>query len=85
MFLLNRPARRPSYEGAAGHFGRAAALCRQAGFRHLTFRGDTDFTQTAHLDRWDQDGIHFVFGLDAQPNLVSSAERLPERDEDSAA
>lgn len=79
LFLVNRSASRPSYEGAAEYFDRAAELCRQAGFRHLTFRGDTDFTQTAHLDRWDQEGIHFVFGLDAQPNLVSIAERLPER------
>src|SRR5947209_6973564 len=74
LFILNRPASRPSYEGAAEYFDRAAELCRQAGFRHITFRGDTDFTQAAHLDRWDQDGIHFVFGLDAQPNLVSIAE-----------
>jgi hypothetical protein len=79
LFILNRPASRPSYEGAAQYFDRAAELCRRAGFRHLTFRGDTDFTQAAHLDRWDQDGIHFVFGLDAQPNLVSIAERLPQR------
>lgn len=79
LFILNRPASRPSYEGAAAYFDRAAALCREAGFRHIVFRGDTDFTQAAHLDRWDQEGIHFVFGLDAQPNLVSIAERLPER------
>jgi hypothetical protein len=79
LFLLNRSASRPSYEGAADYFDRAAALCWQAGFRRITFRGDTDFTQTAHLDRWDVQGIHFVFGLDAQPKLVSIAERLPER------
>jgi DDE family transposase len=79
LFLVNRPASRPSYEGAAEYFDRAAELCRRAGFRHLTFRGDTDFTQAAHLDRWDQQGLPFVFGLDAQPNLVSLAERLPER------
>jgi len=80
LFLVNRPASRPSYEGAAEYFDRAATLCRQAGFRQITFRGDTDFTQAAHLDRWDQeDGIHFVFGIDAQPNLVAIAERLPER------
>jgi hypothetical protein len=79
LFIVNRPASRPSYEGAAEYFDRAAALCRQAGFRHVTFRGDTDFTQAAHLDRWGQDGIRFVFGLDAQPNLVGIAERLPER------
>jgi len=79
LFIVNRPASRPSYEGAAAYFDRAAALCRQAGFRHISFRGDTDFTQAAHLDRWDAEGVRFVFGLDAQPNLVSMAQRLPER------
>jgi hypothetical protein len=42
-------------------------------------RGDTDFTQSTHLDRWDHSGIGFVFGLDAQPNLVARAQALPER------
>jgi len=78
LFILNRPASRPSYEGAADYFDRAAALCRQAGFRQISFRGDTDFTQTTHLDRWDADGVRFVFGVDAQPNLVGIAEQLPE-------
>jgi Transposase DDE domain group 1 len=78
LFILNRPASRPSYEGAADYFDRAATLCRQAGFRHISFRGDTDFTQAAHLDRWDADGIRFVFGFDAQPNLVDRAAQLPE-------
>jgi Transposase DDE domain group 1 len=79
LFLVNRPASRPSGEGAADYLDHAAALCRQAGFRKISFRGDTDFTQAAHLDRWDQQGIGFVFGIDAQPNLVALAERLPQR------
>jgi hypothetical protein len=79
LFLVNRPASRPSSEGAAEYLDRAAALCREAGFRQISFRGDTDFTQAAHLDRWDDAGIRFVFGLDAQPNLVAAAQRLPER------
>jgi hypothetical protein len=79
LFLVNRPASRPSGEGAAAYLDRAAALCRQAGFAKITFRGDTDFTQAAHLDRWDQQGLGFVFGIDAQPNLVARAEQLPER------
>jgi hypothetical protein len=79
LFIVNRPASRPSYEGAAAYFDRAAALCRRAGFRNISFRGDTDFTQAGHLDRWDADGVRFVFGLDAQPNLVRMARRLPER------
>jgi hypothetical protein len=77
LFLENRPGNRPSHEGAAGYLDRAAALCRQAGFREILFRGDTDFSQTAHLDRWDGGGIGFVFGIDAQPNLVALAEALP--------
>jgi hypothetical protein len=79
LFIVNRPASRPSYEGAAAYFDRATELCRQAGFRHISFRGDTDFTQARHLDRWDAQGVRFVFGLDAQPNLVRIAQRLPER------
>jgi Transposase DDE domain group 1 len=79
LFLLNRPASRPSYEGAADYFDRAATLCRQAGFRRILFRGDTDFTQAARLDGWDAQGVGFVFGLDAQPNLVARAKHLPER------
>ena len=79
LFLFNRSASRPSYEGAAAYFDRAATLCRQAGFRRITFRGDTDFTQAGHLDRWDAEGVRFVLGLDAQPNLVALAKHLPER------
>ena len=45
----------------------------------VPFRGDTDFTQTKHLDRWDDAGdIRFIFGIDASPNLVALAEQLPE-------
>jgi hypothetical protein len=79
LYIVNRPASRPSYEGAAAYLDRAAALCRQAGFRHISFRGDTDFTQAGHLDRWDAQGVRFVFGVDAQPNLVGMARRLPGR------
>ena len=78
LFVMNRPGNRPSPEGAAPYLDRAATLCRQAGFRKILFRGDTDFTQTAHLDRWDGDGIGFVFGIDAQANLVALAETLLE-------
>jgi Transposase DDE domain group 1 len=79
LFVVNRSGNRPSYEGAAAYFDKAADLCRGAGFRQILFRGDTDFTQAAHLDRWQQAGIGFVFGIDAQPNLVALAQGLPER------
>jgi Transposase DDE domain group 1 len=76
LLLYNRPASRPSHDGAADYLDQAAALCRRAGFRHITFRGDTDFSQTEHLDRWDNDGIDFVFGIDAMPKLVEKARDL---------
>jgi Transposase DDE domain group 1 len=76
LFLFNRPASRPSHEGAASYLDASATLCRQAGFVKITFRGDTDFSQTEHLDRWDNDAIDFVFGIDAMPNLVEEAKTL---------
>lgn len=79
LFLYNRSANRPSHEGAAAYFDKAASLCQQAGFRKVLFRGDTDFSQTAYLDGWDRAGIGFVFGLDAHATLQSMAAAVPER------
>ena len=76
LFLVNRSGNRPSAEGAAERFDQARALCRDAGFRRITFRGDTDFTQTQHLDRWDADGVRFVFGYDARANLIRAGRRV---------
>jgi hypothetical protein len=77
LFLENRSGNRPSSEGAAARFDQALALCRRAGFRWVTFRGDTDFSQTQHLDRWDdEDRVRFVFGFDAKQNLIERAEKL---------
>jgi Transposase DDE domain group 1 len=77
LFLVNRSGNRPSHEHAADYLDRAIALCRRGGFRKVTIRGDTDFTQTKHLDRWDANGVRFIFGADARANLIELAERLP--------
>lgn len=79
LYLVNRSGNRPSHEGAAERFDQAHVLCRRAGFRKITFRGDTDFSQTQHLDRWDDLGIRFVFGIDARPNLIEKADSRPRR------
>jgi len=76
--LVNRSGNRPSHEGAAAECDRAVALCRRAGFRKILLRGDTDFSQSAHLDRWDADHVTFHFGYDATPNLKDLAENLGE-------
>lgn len=79
LYLVNRSGNRPSHEGAAERLDQASALCRRAGFRRITFRGDTDFTQTKHLDAWDAQAIRFVFGCDARWNLIDRAETLPRK------
>ena len=78
LYIVNRSGNRPSHEQAAEYFDRAVTLCRRAGFRHIRLRGDTDFTQTAHLDRWHADGVTFVFGIDAMNALYSRVDELPE-------
>lgn len=77
LYVVNRSGNRPSHEQAAGYFDRAAALCRRAGFRRILLRGDTDFSQTEHLDRWDTQGVRFIFGIDATTPLYQIAESLP--------
>jgi len=74
LYLGLLGANRPSHEGALGYYDRAIALCRQAGFRQVRLRGDTDYALTAHFDRWDTDGVGFVFGFDARANLIEAAE-----------
>jgi hypothetical protein len=45
--------------------------------QHILLRGDTDFSQTAHLDRWDrQKDVQFLFGIDAGQKLKVLAELL---------
>jgi hypothetical protein len=78
LYLVNRSGNRPSHEGAGEWLDRAIGLCRRAGFKSILLRGDTDFTQTAKLDGWDEAGVGFIFGIDAMPNLVAMANELPE-------
>ena len=77
LFLVNRSGNRPSAEGAAERFDQARTLCHEAGFQRITFRGDTDFSQTQHLDRWDGEGVRFIFGYDASEGLIRRADALP--------
>ena len=76
LYLVNRSGNRPSHEQADIYLDKAAALCQRAGFQKVTFRGDTDFSQTKHLDRWDRAGHRFIFGIDARSNLKGLAEEL---------
>ena len=77
LFLVNRSGNRPSSEGAGERFDQAIDLAKRAGFRRIMLRGDTDFSLTRHLDRWDEDGVRFVFGFDAVAKLQALAMDLP--------
>jgi hypothetical protein len=77
--LVNRGGNRPSHEGAAEQFDQCLALCRAAGFQRMLLRGDTDFSQTAHIDRWHAQGdVRFVFGLDVTAGQHVDADDLPD-------
>jgi hypothetical protein len=78
LSLCNRSGNRPSHEQADTYLDKAFALCRRAGFARLYVRGDTDFSQTTHLDRWDRPGdLFFLFGIDAHATLKALADALP--------
>jgi hypothetical protein len=78
LFLLNRSGNRPSHEQADVYLDKAIDLCRLAGFRKVLLRGDTKFTQTKHLDRWDEAGdVHFIFGFEAHDSVKARADELP--------
>jgi hypothetical protein len=76
LFIVNRSGNRPSHEGAPAALDEAIALCRRGGYEDVLLRGDTDFTMTSHLDRWDEAGVRFVFGYDANRAFVDRAENI---------
>jgi hypothetical protein len=78
LFIVNRSGNRPSHEGAPEYFARAIALCRRAGWQDVLLRGDTDFSQTKYFDRWDADGVRFVFGYDASQPMMARADAVEE-------
>lgn len=76
LYLVNRPGNAVSHQGCVAWIERAIALVRPyAG--EITLRGDTDFTLSGELDRWDEQGLKFIFGLDAHAKVVALAEALP--------
>lgn len=76
LYLKNRPGNRPSHEGAVEYMDKAITLVRRGGFKKVRLRGDTDFSLTHNFDRWHNDGVEFVFGMDASPTLKGLADKL---------
>jgi hypothetical protein len=78
LYLVNRSGNCTSSDQAAAYLDRAIALCLTAGFLAILLRGDTDFSQTGYLDGWDDQGVRFIFGMNAMPNLIERADNLSE-------
>jgi hypothetical protein len=78
LYLVNRSGNAASHQDSVSWINRAVALVRPVAGR-ITLRGDTDFTHTAQLDGWDQDGLLFILGMDAHSKAVQLAEGLSER------
>ncbi len=77
LYLHNRPGNAASHSGSVQWIDRAAELVGQVAGT-VTIRGDTDFTHTAQLDRWEAAGRFFILGMDAHPKVVKLAEELPQ-------
>jgi len=75
LYLVNRPGNAASQSGSVAWIDRAVDWVMPVAGR-VTIRGDTDFSHTEQLDRWDAAGRKFILGMDAHPKLVQLAEAL---------
>ena len=76
LYLVNRPGNVVSHQDSVAWIDRAIGLV-QSHAGQVTIRGDTDFSHTTQLDRWDGQGVKFILGLDAHPKVVKLADALP--------
>ena len=75
LYLVNRPGNATSQSGSVEWIDRAVELVARVA-PSVTIRGDTDFSHTEQLDRWDGAGHKFILGIDAHPKLVGLAQAL---------
>lgn len=74
LYIVNRPGNAPSHLDCAQWIDKSLDLVGSH-FEKVQLRGDTDFSLTEHLDRWDERST-FVFGVDAMANLVKIADEI---------
>jgi hypothetical protein len=74
LYIVNRSGNVPSHTDSPAWIDKSLDLVSDI-FEKVQVRGDTDFSLTSHLDRWDK-RCTFVFGMDARKNLVAIADRI---------
>lgn len=77
LYVVNRSGNVVSHQDSVPWIDRAIELVRGMS-KQVTVRGDTDFTHTGELDRWDGQGVKFILGMDAHPKVVLLANLLAE-------
>ena len=78
LYIVNRPANAPSHWDSARWIDKSLDLVGGQ-FEKVQLRGDTDFSLTAHFDKWDP-RCTFIFGMDARANLVKITGQFSEYD-----
>lgn len=74
LYVVNRPGNAVSHQGAAEWIDKAIDLVEPHAER-VCVRGDTDFSLTAHFDRWAE-RVDFILGMDCNDALRTRAEAL---------
>lgn len=70
-WIVNRPGNAPSSQDAARYRDQTSEAILEVS-EQVLMRGDTDFSQTKHLDGWHESKRRdFVFGFDACPGSWS--------------
>jgi len=78
LYIINRSGNAPSHLNSAYWIDKSLDLvCSH--FEKVQLRGDTDFSLTEHLDKWDK-RCTFIFGVDAMANLLKIANELNDSD-----
>src|SRR4030042_1845707 len=75
LYVVNRSGNKLSQEGADEWMDKSIATVKKA-FNNVYLRGDTAFSLTNKFDEWNAQGVKFIFGYDAYPNLVRKADLL---------
>jgi hypothetical protein len=78
LAAVNRPGNVHSADGAVPWIDRAIAVTKSY-FRKVLLRGDSAFSLTREFDRWDDEGVEFVFSFDCMDNLEKRADLLAKR------
>lgn len=75
IYLINRLGNAVSHQDCVEWIDRAIEVVEPHDGQ-ITLRGNTDFTLTGKLDRWDEKGTKFIFWMDAHRKVVELAEGL---------